>query len=193
MAITSNPDFLRAIRTPAYAFLGVNLIFQVSGFLLGVMPFTLGSAMWRFSFAGAFAGNVGNILMLLLLLFAVSLQFSDRVAITIVGVFAALGTLILFGGAVSFALDALQLRGRVDLQVIRRFDVGAAETLLKYLVQGAVSLLLSMSAYRAYRAVARGPQRVSSHEGVFVGLAEARTSKSRGAEFRAPASAAEGY
>lgn len=188
---TTTRDFLRPIRTPAYAFLGVTLCFQISDFLLGAMPFSPGSAMWRFAAASGFANNVGNILLLLTLLYAVSLKFGDRAAMTIVGVFAAIGTLILFGAAASFALDAVQLRGRVAPQNVRKFDVGSAQTLLKFVVQGFVSMILAVSAYRAHYAATRDLQRNNSNEVVFVARPESRTSKSMGAEAPAGAPSAE--
>jgi hypothetical protein len=73
---------------------------------------------------------------------------------TVVGLTSVLAIVLFLAGA-AFALDALQLRSRVDSQVVQRFDIAAAEAILKFIAQGVVSILMAVSALRSWRLAKR--------------------------------------
>jgi hypothetical protein len=178
MATTSR-DFLRPLRTPAYAFLGATLLFQFADFALSALPFTPGSPVWRFAMVGSFVNNIGNVLLLVALLYGLALYFGSRAVVIIVGLIALLCALMSLGGGAAFVLDALQLRGKVDPQNLRKFDIQAAEVLLKSVIEGIVSMLFVVSAFRGYSATTRELQRDTSNDGLFMARPEALFAKSK--------------
>jgi hypothetical protein len=155
MATVAARDILRPLRLPAYTFLGLTILLQGADFLLTVAPFRPSAVMWRFSALAGASSNVGNILLLLLLLYVFALLLQDGAGLaTVVGLTSVLAIVLFLAGA-AFALDALQLRSRVDSQVVQRFDVAAAEAILKFIAQGVVSILMAVSALRSWRLAKR--------------------------------------
>ncbi len=111
--------------------------------------------MWRFATLGSASGNVGNILLLILLLYVFALLLQDRPALLIVSISTAILSLSLILAGAAFSLDAMQLRSRIDAQVVQRFDIASAEAIVKFIAQGIVSALLSLSALRSWRLLTR--------------------------------------
>ena len=148
-------DILRPLRLPAYAFLGLTILLQGADFFLAIAPLRLTAVMWRFSALAGASANVGNVLLLMLLLYVFALLLQDGGGLaTVVGVSGVLA-LLLFLAAAAFALDSLQLRSRVDAQVVHRFDIAAAEGILKFTAQGIISVLMAVSALRSWRIARR--------------------------------------
>src|SRR5260221_492432 len=111
--------------------------------------------MWPFATLGSASGNVGNILLLILLLYVFALLLQDRPALLIVSISTAILSLSLILAGAAFSLDAMQLRSRIDAQVVQRFDIASAEAIVKFIAQGIVSALLSLSALRSWRLLTR--------------------------------------
>jgi hypothetical protein len=99
--------------------------------------------------------NVGNVLLLLLLLYVFALLMQDGPGLAAVVGLTSVLAIVLFVAGAAFALDALQLRSRVDTQVVQRFDVTAAEAIVKFIAQGIVSVLIAVSALRSWRLAKR--------------------------------------
>lgn len=155
MAITVNRDLVRRLRAPAYAFLLVTVVFQVFDYVAGLLPLQFNSVVWRFAALGAATNIVGNILLLVLLVYALSLMAGDRPVILFVGIVSVLIAVLLLGGAGIFALDALQLRTRAEPRALPKFDLASGQALVKMLVEGIVALLFAVSAFRALIAASR--------------------------------------
>jgi hypothetical protein len=168
MGTTLSRDLPRQVRTPAYVFLWVMLLLQGLELAVGVMPLQPGSVVWRFTTAGSFVANAGNMILLIMLLYWLGLTFTDRFVIAAVGVVTGVLALLLFAGAASFVLDALQLRGKVDPSGMRKFNVASAQVLLKFLLDGVVSLLFAVSSFRSFYAASRELARDKANEVVFV-------------------------
>lgn len=159
MPPTASRDILRRLRTPAYLFLIVTLLFQSVDFVMGVAPFRFESVVWRFSTAGGAANGSGNFLLLILLVYAVALVFGDTRALWFAGAVSAVIAVALLVGTGSFVLDALQLRARVDPAGVRKFDVATAQALAKLVVETGVATLFAISAFRAASAAKRESER----------------------------------
>ena len=155
MPATAPRDVLRPIRVPAYSFLAVTLFLQLSDFVLGMLPLRPTAVVWRFQAFAVAANNIGNILLLILLFYAFALLLNDRMGLIVVLFVTTVAAVILFLAAGGFALDTLQLRSRVDQQLIAKFDQASAGTMIKFVVQGVISALFALSALRSYRSATR--------------------------------------
>src|SRR2546430_12297326 len=109
VATMVNRDLLRRLRTPAYAFLAVTLVFQVFDYVAGLLPFQFDSFIWRFASLGAATNMMGNILLLVLLVYALYLMAGAVPAILFFGVYSVLIAVVLIGRPSVFLLDDLNL------------------------------------------------------------------------------------
>jgi hypothetical protein len=159
MTTTVDRDLARRLRAPAYAFLAVTLLFQISDYASGQLPLRPGAAVWRFAAIGSASNIVGNVLLLLLLVYAVSLFAGDRPIMLFVGTAAILLAGFLLGGAALFALDGLQVRSTVPAASLAKFDLATAQALIKLFVEGIVASLFAVSAFRARAAAKRSAER----------------------------------
>lgn len=159
MPPTANRDFLRRIRTPAYVFLLLTLLFQLVDFVSASTPLRIDSVVWRFATAGGVSNSAGNFLLLTLLIYTVALLYVDRRMLTFVGAVSAFLALMLLIGTGSFALDALQLRSRVDPSAIRHFDLASMQAFVKLAIESVVSAFFAISAFRAVSAADKEIQR----------------------------------
>ncbi len=148
-------DSLRRLRGPAYLFLAVTFAFQLIDFLLGLLPTQLGSAAWRFAALGLGANMVGNLLLVLLLAYAVALWSNDRTVLVLIGVVAALTALTLLGSLAIFGLDAIQLRPAIAAKAKQGFDRASAMAAVKLLVDAAIAAVFAISSLRATVALRR--------------------------------------
>lgn len=148
-------DVLRPLRLPGYSFLALTLLLQMTDFILSVIPLRPAAVMWRFATLGGASNTIGNVLLVILLLYVFALLLGDRPALAVISaVTAVLATILVLGGA-AFALDAIQLRSRVDAAGVGRFDIISAEAIFKFLAQGVVAGLMSLSSLRSYRVQTR--------------------------------------
>jgi hypothetical protein len=144
-------EILRPLRLPGYAFLSLTILLQAADFIIAVAPFRLSAIMWRFSALAGASANIGNVLLLLLLLYVFALLLQDSAGLATVVGLASILAIVLVGCGFAFTLDAIQLRTRVDPSVVHRFDLAAVEAILKFLTQGIVSSLMAFSALRSWR------------------------------------------
>jgi hypothetical protein len=155
MAIPAVREPLKSFQLPAYAFLISTIVFQIGDMVLAVMPFRPGAVIWRFQTLNLLASQGGNLLLLLLMLQLVAILLGDRRMLA-----ALLGANIFFVvvlaiALVAFGLDTLQIRAKVDPQVVSKFDLTAMQAISKYLLQGAIAVLFAISARRSYLALTR--------------------------------------
>jgi hypothetical protein len=159
MASTLSRDILRPIRAPAYTFLIVTVTLQITDFLLNIMPMRPLAVIWRFGMLGSGANIIGNVLLLLMLFYALALALGDRRVVVGVGVFAALIAVILFLAAGSFTLDAVQLRSKIEAKAVGQFDLASGEALAKFIIEGIIAVMFAVSAFKSWRAANRDVQR----------------------------------
>ena len=159
--MTNTSDWIAfpRLRWPAYSFLLISAVFQVSDFLIGATPTHFDQVTWRFGLSGIVANSVGNLLLLVLLAFLIALASGDRIVLQLIGVAAALIAVLLMVGAVSFALDSIQVRPASDSKEAGRFAVVAGLALTKLVVEGILSLFFAIAALRASGDIKRNDDR----------------------------------
>ena len=146
----SAPNSLaRLLRAPGYLFFGIAILLPVLDLLVSVYPIRLGEVVWRFGAVGLLSSAVGAPLLVLFFVFALALFAGDRKVIVTVGVIAALVALLLVAGTGSFALDALQMKRRVQAAAQQRFMLASMQASLKLLVEAVCAIVLTVSAFRA--------------------------------------------
>lgn len=144
-------DVLKPLRLPGYAFLTLTLLLQMLDFIISVLPARFNAVMWRFSVLGGASQSVGNILLLILLLYVFALLLGDRSALASICFLSGILAAVLLLCAAAFSLDAIQLRGRVDATAVSRFDVASVEAVAKFVTQSIVAGLMCLSALRSWR------------------------------------------
>src|SRR5258705_8802918 len=132
----SAPNSLaRRLRVPGYLFFGIAMFLPVLDLLVSVYPIRLGEVVWRFGAVGLLSSAVGAPLLVLFFVFALALFAGDRKVILTVGVISALVALLLVAGTGSFALDALQMKRRVQAAAQHRFTLAPLQATIRLLGQ----------------------------------------------------------
>jgi hypothetical protein len=157
----------RYLRAPGYLFFGLAMLLPVLDLLITVYPWHLGQVVWRFGAVGLLSSAVGAPLLVLFFIFALALFAGDRKVVIAVGVIAALIALLLISGAGSFALDALQMKRRVQAAAQERFMMASMQAMLKLVLESITAIVLALSALRTLKkarivAVPRNEKRGSS-------------------------------
>jgi hypothetical protein len=138
----------RRLRVPGYLFFGIAMILPVLDLLVSVYPIRLGTVVWRFGAVGLLSSAIGAPLLVLFFIFALALFLGDRRVIITVGVVASLIALLLVAGAGSFALDALQMKRRVQEAAQQRFMMASMQAMLKLILEGISAIVLAIAAFR---------------------------------------------
>jgi hypothetical protein len=141
----------RHLRVPGYLFFGIAMILPLLDLLVSVYPIRLGTVVWRFGAVGFLSGAIGAPLLILFFIFALALFAGDRKVIMTVGVVAALIALLLVAGTGSFALDALQMKRRIQAAAQQRFVMVAMQAMLKIILQAISAIVLSITAFRTLK------------------------------------------
>ena len=157
----SAPDLIRRLRAPAYLIMAVTSILPLVDLLMAISPMHFGTVMWRFGAVGLISSAVGAPLLVLTLVYALALLSGDRKVVITVGIIAAILALLMLVGAGSFALDALQMKGRVNPVALDKFKGASALALVKLIVMGAASIVLAVSAFRSTKLMKREPVRAA--------------------------------
>lgn len=144
------------------------LFFQLEDFIQNILPMRPSVIVWRFATLGSVTNNVGNFLLLILLLYAISLVFADWRPLVFIGSITALGAVILLLSAGAFALDAVQLRSRVDPAAVSKFDMASAMALVKFVTDSILCGLIATSAFRSWGVGKREAMRERGNEDMLV-------------------------
>jgi len=131
----------RHLRLPGYLFFGIAMILPMLDLLVSVYPIRLGTVVW--------SSAIGAPLLVLFFIFALSVFLGDRKVIITVGVIASLVALLLIAGTGSFALDALQMKRRVQAAAQQRFMLASMQAMLKLILESISAIVLAISAFRA--------------------------------------------
>ena len=143
------PDLIRRLRAPGYLIMAVTSILPLIDLLMAISPMHPGTVMWRFGAVGLISSAIGAPLLVLTLVYALALLCSDRKVVIAIGVIATVIAVLMLVGAGSFALDALQMKGRVNPAALDKFKGASALALVKLVVMGIASIVLAVSAFRS--------------------------------------------
>jgi hypothetical protein len=146
---------VKRIRTVGYLVLFLATVFPLMDYAVGLWPFALGNATWRFGAIGLLTNYTVGATVSLFFLLTLAAAANDRRVLLAIGVVAALGALFLLGCTVLFVLDALQVRARVTPQAMRRFEYAAIQGVLKMLCLAIANAVMTRSAFKAARREAR--------------------------------------
>jgi hypothetical protein len=149
-AAAPNP-FIRRLRAPGYLIFGIAMILPLVDLLISLSPLRPTTLMWRFGAVGLLASAIGAPLLVLFLIFALAYFSGDRKVMIACAVVAALVSLVMFAGAGTFALDALQMKRRVQAAAQPRFIMASGQALMKMGLQGLAALVLAVSAFRTLK------------------------------------------
>ena len=149
MSIAAPTESMRRLRVPGYFILVLALTLPLVDTVMSVLPIKLDAFAWRFGAMGLFASAVGAPLLVLFLIYALAFAMGDRKVIAACGVMAAVLALIMLVGVVSFSLDALQMKSRIQAAGQLRFYTASVQATLKLVLQGIASLVFAVSAFRA--------------------------------------------
>lgn len=158
---SSAPDLIRRLRAPGYLIMAVTSILPLIDLFMAISPMHPGTVMWRFGAVGLISSAVGAPLLVLTLVYALALLCGDRKVVITVGVIAAVVALLMILGAGSFALDALQMKGRVNPAALDKFKGASALALVKLVVMGIAAIVLAVSAFRSTKLMKREPVRAT--------------------------------
>jgi hypothetical protein len=129
------------------------MVLPLIDLIMSVMPLRPSVVVWRFGAVGLFASAVGAPLLILFFIYALAVALGDRKAIVFCGSVAAVMSVLLVTGAGAFALDALQMKARVQPVAMQRFYMASMQALLKLGLQAIAALVLTVSAFRAAKVI----------------------------------------
>jgi hypothetical protein len=144
-------QFVRRLRAPGYCILAIAMILPLVDLLIPLSPLRPTMLQWRFGAVGLLASAIGAPLLVLFLIYVLAYFSGDRKVMVACAVMATLIALTLFGGAGAFALDALQMKRRIQDAAQARFIVASGQALLKMGLQGLASLVFAVSAFRTLK------------------------------------------
>ena len=151
------PALVRRLRAPGYLILGVAMVLPLLDLFVTLMPFRPATVMWRFGAVGLLSSAIGAPLLVLFLVFALAYFCGDRKIMILCAVLAALVALLMILGAGTFALDALQMKRRVQEAAQTKFLVASGQAMLKLGLEGLAALVLTVSIVRTLRGAKAAP------------------------------------
>jgi hypothetical protein len=149
-AAAPNP-FVRRLRAPGYLIFGIAMVLPLIDLLVSLTPLRPTTLMWRFGAVGLLASAIGAPLLVLFLIYVLAYFSGDRKVIIACTVIAALIALMMIGGAGTFALDALQMKRRIQAAAQARFIIASGQALFKLGLEGLAALVLAVSAFRTLK------------------------------------------
>lgn len=194
MTIAAPTERVRRLRAPGYVILCIAMVLPLVDMFMSVMPMKPAMVAWRFGTVGLFASAVGAPLLVLFLIYVLALSVGDLKVVVVCGAVAALLALLLIGGTGTFALDALQMKARVQAAGLPRFYTASAQAVIKLILQGIASVVLAISIFRTVRnprLAAAKPER-NPAANLLVGRSMSTRPIDRGEHAGAPRASADG-
>ena len=148
-------DFIRRLKAPAYlivAFLSVGSAAEV---IAAGWPLRVHDVNWRIGVLNTAAGATGTELLSLLILIVVAQLAYSRAAMWTAFWYSLLVALGYLAASGIFALDCLQLRGRIPTTELSRFDVTVGWALARFAFADLVCLWLAACALASARMMRR--------------------------------------
>lgn len=145
------PDLARRVRTPGYLVMALLILSPLIELSTAAWPFRVHEAAWRLSFAGTAGASLGWPVLGLFLTFLLAAAAADTGALLLVtGISILAGVLCVLQAGV-FALDALEMKGRVNPALAERYNFVSVWWLIKLCATSVILFVLALSASRAAR------------------------------------------
>jgi hypothetical protein len=158
MITAAAPNALvRRLRAPGYLILGIAMVFPLLDLLVSVLPLRPATVVWRFGAVGLLSSAIGAPLLILFFIFVLAYFSGDRKVMVVCAAIAALIALLMIGMGGTFALDALQMKRRVQAAAQPKFLMACAQAMLKLGAEGLAALVLAVSAFRTLKGAKAPP------------------------------------
>jgi hypothetical protein len=149
--ISTIENFSTRLRAPGYLILTIAAVTPLFDLTANLLPLHFPDPAWRFGVLGLLGGFAMVIIVQLFFLFALAAMSNDRRVLIAIGVIAALAAVLMLASSVSFSLDGLQTRARVNPQLLKRFDYAIVQGLSKLLLSLISSAALSRACFKTAR------------------------------------------
>ena len=127
------------------------MILPLVDLVISLSPLRPTTLMWRFGAVGLLASAIGAPLLVLFLIYVLAYFSGDRKVMVLCAVLAALIALLMIAGAGTFALDALQMKRRIQEAAQARFIMASGQALFKMGLQGLAALVFAVSSFRTLK------------------------------------------
>jgi hypothetical protein len=161
--------------------------------LLVSWPLKVGLLNWRFGTFGQLSATAATPLIAIFLLYAVAYANGDRKVLYFGIAISLFYALLLLAGLISFPLDSLQMRRRVDAAALQRLTMASGAAELRLIIYEIGALALAFSQIRSVRMLTATlpPSSDPTSSLVMKNLGPARPTPAAGsASFSAPGSGA---
>lgn len=153
--LSSATDAARRLRLPTYIVLGYMTIGSVFDILISAQPATIHDIRWRLGVSTLLTGASGTELLGALLFLGLAVLAADEIALWVgfgLSLLIGLGYLAASG---IFTLDSLQMRGQIKPDMLDRYNLGLAWTLIRLAFTGVVLFVIAGAFVRAARNLRR--------------------------------------
>ena len=149
----------RQLAAPTYLVAFTLSIIPVFDEMMKLMPLRVGDPRWRFGAFGLASNALALSLAGLLIAFVATTVFEHALFRRILGILTGVAAVVIAGGGILFALDAVQVRNDVIPSAVMAFKVAIATASLKTLL-GVVTLAsLTIASFRIPRVASTKPSR----------------------------------
>ena len=148
-----SPTLATRLRAPGYVLLALMSLVPMLDNVVLAWPVRPSQLPWRFSAFGQLSAGAAAPLLALILLYALAFACADRNMLLFCTVLAVAYTLLLVAAAVSFPMDALQMRRRIPQSGLNRFTVASVGAVLRLALYSIASAVLTVSLFRSQRMV----------------------------------------
>lgn len=150
---------MRRVAVPAYLVAAILVLFPVSDAVATVWPLRPGDVAWRFGAGGLVSRSLVSPFLGLLITFTVALLLDHRRTLRVFAVITALLAISFGSLALLFALDSVQMRARVQPELLSQFDLAWLVGIGKLGVAGLILLTFTIVSWIASRSSSRRARR----------------------------------
>lgn len=140
--------FVRRLRAPGYLIFGIAMVLPLLDLFVSLIPLRPATVMWRYGAVGFLSSAISVPLLMIFLVYALAYFSGDRKTMILCAILATVITLLMIGGAGTFALDALQMKRRIQEAAQPRFMLTSGMALVKLVLEGLAALVLAVSVFR---------------------------------------------
>jgi hypothetical protein len=147
------------MRIPAYVITAYIALGSVLDIVFSGWPPLPHDIRWRLTFESFVTTASGSEMLAVLLFLAFAWAAADRIALAIGFAYSIIAASAYLSCATAFFLDSLQVKGQVRADQLARYDIGLGWTIGRMMFTTVVFVLLSIVAFRAFRALGRVAER----------------------------------
>ena len=139
------------LAKPAYLLAGLLIVIPMMDLVTNILPARLGDPQWRYGSLGLFAGFSLTPLLGLLVLAVAAVALDHGRVLWVTGIATTVSGVLLALSLGLFVLDVLQIRGNVNPDLMRTFDIGAAKAVVKIVGVSGAMLWTGWASWRVGR------------------------------------------